>query len=410
MSSIALVDCNNFFASCERVFDPQLNGRPLVILSSNDGCIIARSNEAKALGIPMGAPHFHWADFMRAHDVVTRSSNFALYGDFSHRVMRILARFNPDLEIYSVDEAFLFVGAVSDPLTHCRQLRENILQWTGIPVSIGISSTKTLAKVATRLAKKQGGLYHPTQAELDRCLHTLFVSDIWGIGRRLTHFLAKRGIHTAAQLRDQKDTWLRKNLSVVGLRTAWELRGISCLPLDEAPSPKQSIMTSRSFGRPIISKVELSEAIATYAVRGAEKLREEKRVASQLQVFVMSKEYSNQAHLVLPEPTQFTPTLLEYARRGLNSIFRPGYAYKKGGVLLSGLAPEENYQRDLFVDPVDETKQKAAMALLDRANNTFGYRILQFAAEGTQQSWKTKRGQSSPCFTTSWHDLFTISI
>ncbi len=410
MSSIALVDCNNFYASCERVFDPQLNGRPLVILSSNDGCIIARSNEAKALGIPMGAPHFQWADFMRTHDVVTRSSNFALYGDFSNRVMRILARFNPELEIYSVDEAFLHVGDLSDPLAHCRQLRENIMQWTGIPVSIGIAATKTLAKVATRQAKKQGGLSHPTQTEIDKCLHTLPVSDIWGIGRRLTHFLAKRGIYTAAQLRNQKDEWLRKNLSVIGLRTAWELRGISCLPLDEAPSPKQSIMTSRSFGRPIISKAELSEAIATYTVRGAEKLREEGRVASRLQVFVMGKEYSNHAHLVLPEPTQFTPILLEYAQRGLNAIFRPGHAYKKGGILLSGLAPEQSYQRDLFADPVDVAKQKAAMTLLDHANNTFGYRVLQFAAEGTQQSWKTKRGQSSPSFTTCWRDLFTISI
>ncbi len=411
MSSIALVDCNNFFVSCERVFNPKLRGRPVVVLSSNDGCIIARSNEAKKLGIPMGAPHFQWADFLRAHDVHTCSSNFALYGDLSHRVMRTLEYFNPDLEIYSVDEAFLWVGDLADPVTHCRHIREKVLQWTGIPVSIGIASTKTLAKVANHKVKKTAalkGVYLPSKSELDTILDSLPVEEIWGIGRRLTEFLAKRGIFTAAQLRDQKDAWVRKNLSVVGLRTVWELRGISCLPLEEATSAKQSIMTSRTFGRPILSKQELSEAIATYAARGAEKLREEGRVAGWMQVFIRGKEYGNAAQITLPEPSQYTPTIIEYAKTGLESIYRAGHAYKKGGILLGGLEPEDAYQRDLFATSIDETKQRAAMALLDRANAQFGYSVLQFAAEGTLRPWQTKRQHRSSCFTTRWDELLTI--
>jgi len=409
MSSIALVDCNNFYASCERVFNPKLRHRPLVVLSNNDGCIVARSSEAKALGIPMGAPHFQWADFIRAHDVVVCSSNYALYGDLSHRVMRTLEYFNPELEIYSIDEAFLWVGDVEDPYTHCRHIREKVLQWTGIPVSIGIANTKTLAKVANKKAKKMAtGVYLPE--EFDSILEDLPVGDIWGIGRRLTQFLAKRGIHTAAQLRDKEDVWVRKNLSVVGLRTVWELRGVSCLPLDEAPTAKQSIMTSRSFGRPIVSKEELAQAIATYAARGGKKLRNEGSVASWLQVFIIGKEYGKQANLVLPQPTSYTPTLIEYAKAGLEAIFKAGYAYKKGGILLGGLVSEESFQRDLFVDSAPEEKQKAAMLMLDRANHKFGYSVLQFAAEGTKRPWQMKGQLRSPCFTTRWDELLTICI
>jgi DNA polymerase V len=408
MSSIALVDCNNFYASCERVFNPKLRGRPLVVLSNNDGCIVARSSEAKALGIPMGAPFFQWADFIRARDVVVCSSNYALYGDLSHRVMRTLERFNPDLEIYSIDEAFLWIGNVEDPAGHCRHIREKVLQWTGIPVSIGLAPTKTLAKVATRLAKKQtDGVYLPE--DFAPILEDLPVENIWGIGRRLAQFLARRGVHTAAQLRNKEDAWVRKNLTVVGLRLVWELRGISCLSFDEAPAAKQSIMTSRSFGRPILSKEELAEAIASYASRGAEKLREEGSVASWLQVFIIGKEYGKQAQLVLSQPTSFTPTLISYAKQGLDSIYQAGQAYKKGGVLLGGLAPEDSFQRDLFVDRANEEKQRAAMDLLDYANQKFGYTALKFAAEGIGRPWR-KSQLRSPCYTTRWDDLLTVRI
>ncbi|MCC5832327.1 MAG: Y-family DNA polymerase [Chlamydiales bacterium] len=409
MSSIALVDCNNFYASCERVFNPKLRGRPLVVLSNNDGCIVARSSEAKALGIPMGAPYFQWADFMRARDVVVCSSNYALYGDLSYRVMRTLERFNPEMEIYSIDEAFLWVGDLEDPVDHCRAIREKVLRWTGIPVSIGIAPTKTLAKVATRIAKKlEEGVHLPE--DFAPILEEMPVGDIWGIGRRLAQFLSKRGVHTAAQLRDKEEAWVRKNLTVVGLRLVWELRGISCLPLDQAPSAKQSIMTSRSFGRPILSKEELAEAIAAYAARGAEKLREEGRVASWLEVFITGKEYAKQAHLVLPEPTSFTPTLISYAKQGLETLYRAGHAYKKAGILLGGLVPENSFQRDLFVDRTDGEKKRAAMALLDYANQKFGYAALKFAAEGIERPWRMKRELRSPCFTTRWDDLLTIHI
>lgn len=413
MSSIALVDCNNFYVSCERVFNPKLRHQPVVVLSNNDGCIVARSAEAKRLGIPMGAPFFQWADFIRAHDIIVCSSNYALYGDFSHRVMRILEHFNPNLEIYSIDEAFLWVGDIKDPIAHCHHIREKILQWVGIPVSIGIAGTKTLAKIANHKAKKTPklrGIYRPSHQELNIILEGLPVGEIWGIGPRLTQFLAKRGIHTAAQLRDQEDMWIRKNLTVVGLRIVWELRGISCLPLEECPPVKQSIMTSRSFGRPIYGKEELNEAIATYAARGAEKLREEKTVASWLQTFIVSKEYSDYSRQFLPQPTSFTPHLIEYAKKGLTAIYKPGYGYKKGGVLLGGLVSEDCYQSDFFISYRNESKQKIVMSLLDYANNKFGYPILQFASEGIERPWQMKRECRSPCFTTRWDELLTIKI
>src|ERR1700722_3550082 len=389
---IALFVCTNFFFSCERLFNPKLIGRPVVVLSNNDGCIVARSQESKALGIPMGAPYFQWADFLKVHGAVVCSSNFALYGDLSHRVMQTLSHFNPELEIYSIDEAFLHIKGV-DPLMHCRSIRQRVLQWTGIPISIGIAQTKTLAKVANRAAKKNPalhGLCFPSPKQLATILESLAVGEIWGIGHRLSTFLAKQGIYTAAQLRDQPDLWVKHHLTVVGLRTVWELRGMPCLNIEEITPVKQSIMTSRSFGRPVLTQEELVEAVCSYAARGGEKLREEDCLASWLQVFVMTSRrnegnyYGNQAHLTLPEPSDYTPTLLDYATRGLQTIFRSGYAYKKAGILLGGLVPTNRYQQDLFTkqDLPKEAKRKAAMALLDQANSKFGYQALKFASEG----------------------------
>lgn len=411
MSFIALIDCNNFFASCERVFNPKLRHKPLVVLSSNDGCIIARSTEAKSLGIPMGAPYFEWADFIKTHDVSICSSNFALYGDLSSRVMRICERWNPDLEIYSIDEAFLDLSGVRDPLHHCLELRQTILQWTGIPVSIGIAQTKTLAKVATRIAKKtkEGGFF-PSADQMEAILETLPTQEVWGIGHKLSNFLAKRGIHTAADLCNRSDLWIRKNLSVVGLRTVWELRGTPCFAVDQEPPAKLSIMTSRSFGRPILTKQELTEALASFATRAAEKLREEKSLASWIQVFIWGKEEGRQAHFTLPEPTAYTPTLITYAKEGVEALYRLGVAYKKGGILLGGLVPQGCYQADLFVDLSLGPHQRKAMDLLDRANQKFGYRILRFAAEGTERSWQTKHNLRSPSFTTRWNEILTIYL
>ena len=410
MSFIALVDCNNFYVSCERLFNPRLIGRPVVVLSNNDGCIIARSQESKNLGVPMGAPYFQWADFFKAHDVSICSSNFALYGDLSHRVMQTLSHFCPDMEIYSIDEAFLHMD--EEPLQQCRIIREKVLQWTGIPVSIGIAPTKTLAKVANHIAKKNPqhkSVYFPSSQDLNAVLDQLDTVEIWGIGRRTASFLATKGIHTAGQLRDLPDIWVKKNLSVTGLRTVWELRGIPCSDLEEIASPKQTIMTSRSFGQPVTTQEHLLEAICTFTARGAEKLREEGSLASWLQVFTLT---GGHTHVTLPEPTDYTPTLLDYASRAIRSIFRPGLAYKKAGILLGGLVPACRYQPDLFTsqDPVTALKRKTAMALLDQANHDFGYNVLQFASQGTICPWKKKSNMRSAAFTTRWAELLTIFI
>ncbi|NGX61344.1 MAG: DNA polymerase IV 1 [Chlamydiae bacterium] len=422
MSSIALVDCNNFYVSCERIFQPKLIGKPVVVLSNNDGCIIARSQEAKRLGIPMGAPLFQWAEFLRIHDVGVLSSNFALYGDFSSRVMEILASSTPEIEIYSIDEAFLCLKGIANPADYCRKVREKILKWTGIPVSIGIAPTKTLAKVANHRAKRDPsleGVYAPTLKEISSHLETLPVEEIWGIGRRLTACLEKWGIRTAAQFRNQPEEWVRKSLSVVSMRTLLELRGISCLPIEEVPPQKKSTMTSRSFSIPILAKEDLEEAVASFAARGAEKLRKEGLCASWIQVFIMTspfqKEeafYRNQALLTFPEPTSYTPKILSTAKKALQSIFRHGYAYKKAGVLLGDLVPETSYQQDLFSpqNPHQKKREKALMHILDRSEARFGYRALQFAAEGITPAWKRPNSSRSPCFTTRWPDLLTIHI
>lgn len=420
MTCIALVDCNNFFVSCERLFNPKLIGRPVVVLSCNDGCIISRSQEIKAMGIPMGAPYFQWADFLKIHDVFVCSSNFALYADLSNRVMQTLSHFNPELEIYSIDEAFLLIEGIEDPFAHCSNIRQKVFQWTGISVSIGIATTKTLAKIANRLAKKQpalNGVYFPSQNELNAILETLMTNEIWGIGQRLSSFLAKQGIYTASQLCQLPDPWIKKNLSVMGLRTVWELRGIPCLDIEEMRPSKQSIMTSRSFGHPILTQEELVQAVCSYAGRGAEKLRAEKSLASWLQVFIMTSfhkkyMYGNHAHLVLPEPSAHTPTLFHYAVQGLKAIFRPGFAYKKAGILLGGLVPARSYQQDFFVKHnfAEDTKKKTIMALVDKVNDKFGYQVLRFAAEGIDRPWQMKQEMRSAHFTTQWPDLLTIYI
>lgn len=369
----------------------------------------------------MGAPYFQWKDLMQVHGVVVLSSNYALYGDMSQRVMATLAHFNPELEIYSVDEAFLSLEDSKDPDAYCRLIRKTVLQWTGIPVSIGIASTKTLAKVANAHAKRKAdlkGVYYPTSGQMQAILNTLPVGEVWGIGRRLSAHLTKKGIHTVSQLCAQEDAWIRKQLSVHGLRTVWELRGTPCFSIEEAPPPKQSIMTSRSFSRPILAKKELHEAVASYAAKGAEKLREEGLLVGWLQVFITTSPhqeegyYANHANFVLSQPADYTPTLLECAAKMLDAIYRPGCAYKKAGVLLGGLVPKHTCQLDLFVaqDHLREAKQQALMTLLDQANNRFGYPILQFAAEGISRPWQAKRSCRSSCFTTRWEDLLSIQV
>lgn len=417
---IALVDCNNFYVSCERVFNPKLEKRPVVILSNNDGCVVARSKEAKELGIPMGAPAFQYGDMFRKNGVVVYSSNYALYGDMSGRVMSTLAQFSPDMQIYSIDEAFLSIEGVNAqeiaPI-----IRSTVLQWTGIPVSVGVSLTKTLAKVANKCAKKEakgpGYFVLDDPKRIESCLKKMPVEDVWGIGGQIGQFLYRHGVRTAWEFAQCDDIWLKKHLTVVAVRMAWELRGHSCLELEEAPAPKQSIMSSRSFGTPISDFDALAESIATYTATAAEKLREQGSLASCLEVFLTTSPhrpggwYANKAHIVLPEPTAYTPTLITYAKMALSRIYRKGYLFKKTGVLLSGLVPADCYQADLFaIHHPSRQKQQALSALVDKVNRQHGYDILKYAAEGISQGWRMKRGRCTKRFTTRWDELLTVKL
>ena len=356
----ALVDCNNFYASCERVFNPMLEGQPIVVLSNNDGCVVARSNEAKALGIGMGVPEFQIRSLLRARHVQVFSSNYTLYGDMSQRVMETLEQFCPDLEVYSIDEAFLsLVGfALRDLIEYGRQIRRTVKQWTGIPVSVGIAETKTLAKIANRIAKRTpdtGGVFDLLAcSDRDALLGRVPVEEVWGIGRNYAHVLIQHGITTAVQLREVDDQWIRTHMGIVGLRLVMELRGVSCLDLEQCPAPKQSLTCSRAFGTLINTLAEMEEAVSVYTSRVAEKLRGERLAATVLTVFLTTNEfkdgpqYSNTLTLKLPIATDSTADLIRCALQGIRAIYRDGYHYKKAGVMLTGLVPASQTQADLF--------------------------------------------------------------
>lgn len=417
----ALVDCNNFYASCERVFNPHLRGKSIVILSNNDGCVIARSNEAKELGIPMGAPYFQYADFIKKNGVIALSSNYTLYGQMSQRVMQTLETFTPDLEIYSIDEAFLSLTNVSTLDFQAQQIKQTVYQWTGIPVSIGVASTKTLAKTANRHAKK----HHKKESffilndseHQEKILKQFLVEDVWGIGHQTRVLLHQNGIRTAWDLACMDDSWIKKNLSVVGLRTVWELRGISCLHLEEVTLPKKSIVCSRSFGSNVYTKSDLAEALSSYVASAAERLRNQEGLASFLEIFLHTSRfkednyYSNSTYMNLHIPTDYTPSLIHYAKKGLNKIYRQGLAYKKIGVMLGGIVSNKTVQHDLFLEnTISDPKKRVLMQLMDKTNAKYGKNKLKLAAQGITQSWKTKRNKCTNHFTTSWDDLLQINI
>lgn len=409
-----LIDCNSFFVSCERVFNPKLWGKPVVVLSSNDGCVVARSKEAKKLGIPMGAPAFQYKQLFQDRGVFVYSSNFTLYGDISQRVMQVLQQFSADYEIYSIDEAFLSI-ATDDPLSIAREIRARVLRWTGIPVSVGIAPTKTLAKVANHIAKKdekqQGVFLLNDPKEIDCTLAQFPLGDIWGIGRNLSRRLKGHGIFTPLQFKNCSDTWIQKSFSVVLLKTALELRGVSCLPLDEVEAPNKSITCSRSFGAPVTTLFQLEEAISSYTARAAEKLREQDLCARYLTVYLTTSPfiedpYSNSATASIPEPTDYTPQLITTAKKCLQGIFRDGYSYKKVGVILNDLTLKTAHQLDLFSPPTPNRGR--AMDILDQINGAYGRNALQFAAEGIEKPWKMKRCHTSARFTTHWDELLTV--
>lgn len=404
--SLALVDCNNFFASCERVCNPKLENKPIVVLSANDGCVIARSNEAKALGVPMGAPAFMCQELFKKYDIHVFSSNFALYLDMSTRVMQILKTHTSALQIYSIDEAFLSFDhlAVEEYEPVAKRIREQILSWTGLPVSIGIAPTKTLAKVANHFAKKANRVCVLNIEKRKAFLERLNVEDIWGIGKKLAERLRKKEVYTAWQLCEKDDSWLRRELSVVGLRLAWELRGQKCLDLEEVQAEKKSLSSAKSFTTRLSEYNAIGSILAGYTARLAEKLREQKKKASYLKVFLPDTD--KEVTLVFPVPTSYTPTLISFAKKGLANIYERDVAYKKVGILLGGFVPETHSGDTLFFRHSDK-KEKQVMKVCDEINDRYGKNSLFFAAAKENNTRSLLR---SPRYTTSWDELITVSL
>jgi DNA polymerase V len=384
-----------------------------VVLSNNDGCVVARSNEAKALGIPMGAPFFQWRRVCEANNVHVFSSNYALYGDMSHRVMTLLSDFTPDVELYSIDEAFMDLSSIKPELRdqYCRDLRRLVKRATGIPVSIGIAETKTLSKIAGNLAKKSpkaNGVLDLTGSKWqDEALRRTPVGDVWGVGRQLSEKLKGRYILTALDLRDADEKRIQKMASVVLVRTMMELRGIPCLELEHEPPYKKSLISSRSFGRLVEDKAEMEEAVATYTARAAEKLRQDGQVAECLTVEIRTNkhrqdlpQYRNAGMVTLPGPTDCTHAMITAARKALDSIWLDGFQYYKALILLTGLSPKGQQVLSIFDRPVDQARDERLMKALDRINGEYGEGTLHYAAQGVRREWAMKRQLRSPCYTT----------
>ncbi len=416
----AVVDCNNFFVSCERVFRPELRNKPVIVLSNNDGCIISRSTEAKALGIKMGVPYFEVREQCKQNDIHVFSSNYILYGDFSGRVMNALSEFvdrEDDLEVYSIDEAFLDLETYRDPENYCRTMRAKTEQWTGIPVSIGIAPTKTLSKIANDVAKKykgyQGVFFMDTKERTDKVLASTPVKDVWGIGYRLSSKLTEYGIGTALQLRDADEGWIRKKFGVTVLRTIHELRGIPCFFDGAVPSVRKHIASTRSFGRNVTSMEDLREAIATYVSWAATKLRKQKSAAGGLYIFIRTSKDHTRLHQhegvfrELPVATDSTPELIHHATEMLQELFHEGSIYKKAGVMFSHIVPRGSVQLNVF-DKTDRTKFSKLMHVMDGVNLRDGQGMLKFAAMGTTQNWMMRSGMRSPQYTTKWNDLLVL--
>ncbi|HRI26445.1 MAG TPA: Y-family DNA polymerase [Chitinophagales bacterium] len=418
----ALVDCNNFYASCERVFNPSLWGKPVVVLSNNDGCIVARSNEAKALGIRMGEPAFEIADLLQKKQVAVFSSNYALYADMSERVIQALTHLTPFVEVYSIDEAFLDLSRL--PLNalpeFARTIKKTVKQWTGIPVSVGIAPTKTLAKAANYFAKHHAqGIYLLTQpAQIQQTLAQMPVQEVWGIGRQYAKMLLKNGITTALQLSRQPHEWVKKHLHLPGLRLVYELNGVSCLPVNLFTPPKKGICTSRSFGQEQTQLSALREAVATFTARCAEKLRQQQSYAGMLTVFIHTNpfkphlpQYTGTRTICLPTATHHTALLISHALSALDAIYRPHYVYKKAGVYVSNITPAQQVQANLFNAAEAITpKQRQLTQAIDAINSLMGRDTVRYAVQGFNHNWKLRQLKRSPRYTTCWEELLTIVV
>ena len=403
---IALVDCNSFYVSCERLFNPSIIKKPVIVLSSNDGCVISRSTEAKILGIKMGEPYFKVEKIVKKNDVKVFSSNYSLYGDISRRVMKTLKQFSPQIEIYSIDEAFLNLSSVKDEdlLEHGNKIRKTVLKWTGIPTSIGIATTKTLSKAANHVAKKEksGIINLINSKQIDKLLAEIKINDVWGVGRQLTKFYIKNGISTACQLKNISNSWVKKNTNVFGSRTVMELKGVSCISLEPYQEKRKNCCVSRSFGKKVTKLEELKESITTHCLNAAEKIRADNQVAKKVTVFIRTSPfqkdknyYAGTKDIDMPMRTNDSIALIKEVLSALKCIYKKGYRYQKTGIILSGLEDVDVYRKNLFSTISSEEKRTELMRAIDYTNTKYGRNALSIAQAGLKKGWNIKRQHSS---------------
>ncbi len=417
--AIALVDCNNFFVSCERVFQPGLEGKPVVVLSNNDGCVVSRSQEVKDLGMKMAVPWYQMKDMAKRHGIIAFSSNYSLYADLSNRVMSLLAQFSPQQEVYSIDESFLdLTGLHVDHTQYAQQIRETIRRCVGLPVCVGIAPSKTLAKLANHVAKKNARFSSVcdfnalTETELDTLCASITVGEVWGVGRRTADKLNEMGIHSVLDLKRTPAKYLRVKFSVVLERIVAELNGEACLELDDVAPAKQQIICSRSFGTLTSLLPDLEQAVIAYATRASEKLRQQHSLAGGIQVYIRTSphrerdaQYQQAMLMPLPEPTDDTRMLCHAALHGLRQIYRAGYSYQKAGVVLTEIIPASSKPQTLFDDVEAQQKSHALMRTLDRINRSMGSGTIKLLGEGTEQAWAMRRDNRSQRYTTEWDEL-----
>jgi len=420
-NKIALVDCNSFYVSCERLFSPSIDKKPVIVLSSNDGCVISRSTEAKALGIKMGEPYFKVKKIVQENDVKTFSTNFSLYGDISRRVMKTLKQFSPQMEIYSIDEAFLNLSSVKNEnlLEHAYKIRKTVLKWTGIPTSIGIASTKTLSKAANYIAKKEksGVVDLINSKKTDELLSEIKINNVWGVGKQLTKFYIKNGINTAYDLKKIHNGWIKKNTNVFGSRTAMELRGFPCVSLEPHEEKRKNCCVSRSFGRKVKKLEELNEAITTHCLNAAEKIRLDKQTVKKITVFIRTSPfqignsyYANSKDVDLPIRTNDSIMLIKQALIALKSIYKKGYRYQKTGIIFSSLKDSDIYKKNLFSEINNDEKRIKLMQAIDHTNTRYGRNSLSIAQAGLKKKWNVKKQHASKIDTSCFNFLPTVKI
>jgi len=414
----ALIDCNSFYVSCERVFRPDLRNKPVVVLSNNDGCVISRSDEAKAIGIKMGEPFFKMKELVRDGKVTAFSSNYTLYGDLSDRVMKTLADIIPDIEVYSIDEAFLHLNeSHTDLETLGHTIRNTVKQYTGIPVGVGIAPTKTLAKLANKLSKKTGGVRVIYPNQIEETWNECALADVWGIGRQNAKRLQVNFIDTIEQFVNQREEWVRQHFSIIGLRTHKELRGIPCIEMEDSLTEKKSICTSRSFGELQNTFPPIQEALSTHAASCAEKLRKQKCAAAGMYVSLSMSRFTKQEgdkylgiYVKLPQATNNTATLIQYASKGLEQLFSEGTYYKKCGITVTEIVPEEKVQLGLF-EPKQDSKKKLLETTIDQLNQKLGRNMLRQAIQGSDNNtWKLRCENLSPNYTTRLEEVLVIDV